>query len=72
MRPIEMILAIMRDPPPFFTEPEKWSSGFTKFVKRCLVRDPEQRFSTSDALNDPFIHQCSCQSTDVLRSLIKK
>ena len=37
-------------PPPFFKNPEKWSADMQEFVKKCLVKNPEERMSATQLL----------------------
>ena len=37
-------------PPPFFKSPEKWSADMQEFVKKCLVKNPEERMSATQLL----------------------
>lgn len=41
---------IPTNPPPTFRKPELWSDEFTDFVKKCLVKNPEQRATATQLL----------------------
>lgn len=41
---------IPTNPPPTFRKPELWSDDFTDFVKKCLVKNPEQRATATQLL----------------------
>lgn len=41
---------IPTNPPPTFRRPELWSDDFTDFVKKCLVKNPEQRATATQLL----------------------
>ena len=40
-------------PPPSFRNPNRWSSAFTEFVTRCLVKNPIRRSTAAELLNVP-------------------
>ena len=37
-------------PPPFFKTADKWSKDMQDFVKKCLVKNPEERMSATQLL----------------------
>lgn len=41
---------IPTNPPPTFRKPELWSDELTDFVKKCLVKNPEQRATATQLL----------------------
>lgn len=47
---IQAIFMIPTNPPPTFRKPELWSDEFTDFVKKCLVKNPEQRATATQLL----------------------
>eukprot|EP00967_Tisochrysis_lutea_P057673 scaffold73168_cov30-Tisochrysis_lutea.AAC.3 len=49
------IFLIPTKPPPHLTEPDKWSSEFNDFVRKCLAKDASERPSASELLSHPFI-----------------
>uniref|UniRef100_A0A8C5D8H9 non-specific serine/threonine protein kinase n=1 Tax=Gouania willdenowi TaxID=441366 RepID=A0A8C5D8H9_GOUWI len=62
------IFMIPTNPPPTFRKPELWSDEFTDFVKKCLVKNPEQRATATQLLQHPFINQA--KPVTILRDLI--
>uniref|UniRef100_A0A672Z3C3 non-specific serine/threonine protein kinase n=1 Tax=Sphaeramia orbicularis TaxID=375764 RepID=A0A672Z3C3_9TELE len=62
------IFMIPTNPPPAFRKPELWSDDFTDFVKKCLVKNPEQRATATQLLQHPFISQA--KPVTILRDLI--
>lgn len=63
---------IPTNPPPTFRKPELWSDDFTDFVKKCLVKNPEQRATATQLLQVSKVvvkHKCvCCQSAQCLIS----
>lgn len=47
---LQAIFMIPTNPPPTFRKPELWSDEFTDFVKKCLVKNPEQRATATQLL----------------------
>lgn len=47
---------IPTNPPPTFRKPELWSDDFTDFVKKCLVKNPEQRATATQLLQVTYKH----------------
>ncbi|OXB62329.1 hypothetical protein ASZ78_015073 [Callipepla squamata] len=65
---IEAIFMIPTNPPPTFRKPELWSDEFTDFVKKCLVKNPEQRATATQLLQHTFIK--NAKPVSILRDLI--
>lgn len=42
-------------PPPQLKEPSKWSKEFVDFISKCLVKEPNDRYSAQQLLEHPFI-----------------
>ncbi|MGH0144611.1 UNVERIFIED_CONTAM: hypothetical protein FKN15_003783 [Acipenser sinensis] len=59
---------IPTNPPPTFRKPELWSDEFTDFVKKCLVKNPEQRATATQLLQHQFIK--NAKPVSILRDLI--
>lgn len=59
---------IPTNPPPTFRKPELWSDEFTDFVKKCLVKNPEQRATATQLLQHTFIK--NAKPVSILRDLI--
>ncbi|XP_062870722.1 serine/threonine-protein kinase 3 [Trichomycterus rosablanca] len=68
IHPMRAIFMIPTNPPPTFRKPELWSDDFTDFVKKCLVKNPEQRATATQLLQHPFI--TSAKPVSILRDLI--
>ena len=49
----EMFDAVINDP--VGRIPEKWSPAFADFVEKCLIRDPEERWSIQQLLSHEFM-----------------
>uniref|UniRef100_A0A8C5FGC1 non-specific serine/threonine protein kinase n=1 Tax=Gadus morhua TaxID=8049 RepID=A0A8C5FGC1_GADMO len=62
------IFMIPTNPPPTFRKPELWTDDFTDFVKKCLVKNPEQRATATQLLQHAFISQA--KPVGILRDLI--
>ncbi|KAF7246279.1 Serine/threonine-protein kinase 3 [Varanus komodoensis] len=62
------IFMIPTNPPPTFRKPELWSDEFTDFVKKCLVKNPEQRATATQLLQHLFIK--NAKPVSILRDLI--
>ncbi|XP_036064038.1 serine/threonine-protein kinase 3 isoform X2 [Onychomys torridus] len=68
LRTAPAIFMIPTNPPPTFRKPELWSDDFTDFVKKCLVKSPEQRATATQLLQHHFIK--SAKPVSILRDLI--
>ncbi|CAF99337.1 unnamed protein product [Tetraodon nigroviridis] len=68
IHPMRAIFMIPTNPPPTFRKPELWTDEFTDFVKKCLIKNPEQRATATQLLQHPFISQA--KPVTILRDLI--
>nr|XP_040149760.1 serine/threonine-protein kinase 3 isoform X5 [Ictidomys tridecemlineatus]XP_040149761.1 serine/threonine-protein kinase 3 isoform X5 [Ictidomys tridecemlineatus] len=68
IHPMRAIFMIPTNPPPTFRKPELWSDDFTDFVKKCLVKNPEQRATATQLLQHHFIK--NAKPVSILRDLI--
>ncbi|KAG7458107.1 hypothetical protein MATL_G00234660 [Megalops atlanticus] len=68
IHPMRAIFMIPTNPPPTFRKPELWTDEFTDFVKKCLVKNPEQRATATQLLQHPFIR--NAKPASILRDLI--
>ncbi|KAJ6221545.1 hypothetical protein RDWZM_000090 [Blomia tropicalis] len=57
IHPMRAIFMIPTKPPPSFREPDRWSGEFIDFVQKCLVKNPEQRATSSELLKHDFINR---------------
>ncbi|GFS00533.1 serine/threonine-protein kinase 10 [Elysia marginata] len=55
MHPMRVLIKIQKAEPPSFDRPSLWSRNFKDFVKKCLVKNPEQRATAHELLQHPFI-----------------
>ncbi|XP_036333880.1 serine/threonine-protein kinase 10 isoform X2 [Rhagoletis pomonella] len=56
MSPMRVLLKIQKSEPPTLDQPSKWSKEFNEFLKRALVKDPQQRPGTDILLQHRFIN----------------
>jgi len=70
IHPMRAIFMIPSRPPPKLTDPDKWSSEFNEFVAKCLIKNPEQRPTSTDMLKHSFI--AKAKTPAVLEPLIKE
>lgn len=68
IHPMRAIFMIPTKPPPSFRDPDKWSPEFIDFVSRCLVKNPEERATASQLLQQQFIMQA--QPVQILQAMI--
>lgn len=55
LTPMRVLLRIQKSDPPTLAQPNKWSPAFNDFIKRCLVKDPNQRPTIEELLRHKFI-----------------
>src|SRR3989338_2073618 len=65
---MRILFMINQLPSPTFKEPKKFSAIFNDFIAKCLIKNPEERFSAEELLNHPFISQVK-QPDIVLKDL---
>lgn len=68
IHPLRAMFVIPTRPPPRLSEPEKWSPEFNDFIAKCLVKDPNQRVSSTELQQHPFL--LKAKSPAVCRELI--
>ncbi|XP_064538089.1 serine/threonine-protein kinase 10 isoform X2 [Drosophila montana] len=56
MSPMRVLLKIQKSEPPKLEQPSRWSKEFNDFLKKSLVKDPQQRPSTEVLLQHGFIN----------------
>jgi len=56
--PLRALMKIPLAPSPTLQQPEKWSPAFNSFLARSLRKDPKQRASAEELLEDPFVKGC--------------
>ena len=55
MNPMRVLIRITRSDPPTLSVPKHWSKEFNQFLSKCLVKSPNQRASSQELLDHPFI-----------------
>jgi len=55
--PLRAMYMIVKDPPPTFIDPNKWSPNLVAFVGACLHKDPETRCPSKDLVLQPWCLQ---------------
>eukprot|EP01119_Soliformovum_irregulare_P016611 TRINITY_DN4840_c0_g1_i4.p1 TRINITY_DN4840_c0_g1~~TRINITY_DN4840_c0_g1_i4.p1 ORF type:complete len:573 (+),score=136.23 TRINITY_DN4840_c0_g1_i4:33-1721(+) len=68
--PFEVIHHIPKNPPPQFSDPQKYSVEFRDFVSKCLKKNPKDRLSPKEFLNHPFILLGS--NAQIIENLVKE
>ena len=53
-----------------FSKPDEKSPAFIRFVNRCLVKNPAQRATASQLLQDPFIQRADSNGKERLLEVI--
>ncbi|XP_054709305.1 serine/threonine-protein kinase 10-like [Uloborus diversus] len=59
LSPMRVLLKVQKSDPPKLDQPSKWSSDFSQFLSKCLVKDPELRPSSSELLKHPFVEHAT-------------
>ncbi|KAG2378643.1 hypothetical protein C9374_008282 [Naegleria lovaniensis] len=67
---LRALFIIATQPPPTLREPHRWSSNFSDFLSRCLVKDPAERASATELLEHPFLQNACAPSR--MSDLLKK
>jgi hypothetical protein len=55
VHPMRALFLIPTRPPPTLEQPKKWSADFADFLSRCLVKEPDGRWSVDKLLAHPFL-----------------
>ncbi|XP_036294831.1 STE20-like serine/threonine-protein kinase isoform X2 [Pipistrellus kuhlii] len=55
LNPMRVLLKIAKSEPPTLAQPSKWSSNFKDFLKKCLEKNVDSRWTTSQLLQHPFV-----------------
>ncbi|KAF7637556.1 Protein kinase domain-containing protein [Meloidogyne graminicola] len=55
MNPMRVAIKIQKSDPPKLAHPERWSPTFSEFLTKCLVKDPDGRWSAQQLLTHKFI-----------------
>lgn len=67
LNPMRVLLKIAKSEPPTLAQPSKWSSNFKDFLKKCLEKNVDTRWTTSQLLQHPFV---TVDSNKPVRELI--
>ncbi|XP_005481177.2 STE20-like serine/threonine-protein kinase isoform X3 [Zonotrichia albicollis] len=67
LNPMRVLLKIAKSDPPTLAQPSKWSSDFKDFLKKCLEKNVDARWSASQLLQHPFV---TVTSNKPIRELI--
>ncbi|CAB1314465.1 unnamed protein product [Coregonus sp. 'balchen'] len=68
IHPMRAIFMIPTNPPPTFRNPDLWSEPFQDFLTQCLVKNPENRATATQLLQNTFIK--TAKPSSILRALI--
>ncbi|XP_054838236.1 LOW QUALITY PROTEIN: STE20-like serine/threonine-protein kinase [Eublepharis macularius] len=55
LNPMRVLLKIAKSEPPSLAQPSKWSADFKDFLKKCLEKNVDARWSTIELLQHPFV-----------------
>ncbi|XP_055976341.1 STE20-like serine/threonine-protein kinase isoform X2 [Sorex fumeus] len=67
LNPMRVLLKIAKSEPPTLAQPSKWSSNFKDFLKKCLEKNVDSRWNTTQLLQHPFV---TVDSNKPIRELI--
>uniref|UniRef100_A0A667XHW2 non-specific serine/threonine protein kinase n=1 Tax=Myripristis murdjan TaxID=586833 RepID=A0A667XHW2_9TELE len=68
MNPMRVLLKIAKSDPPTLMQPSRWSPEFSDFLRRCLDKNVDNRWSTAQLLQHSFV--ASVEDNKPLRELI--
>ncbi|XP_053305819.1 STE20-like serine/threonine-protein kinase [Spea bombifrons] len=55
LNPMRVLLKIAKSDPPTLAQPSKWSLDFSDFLKKCLEKNLDARWTTAQLLQHPFV-----------------
>ncbi|KAK7904785.1 hypothetical protein WMY93_017392 [Mugilogobius chulae] len=55
MNPMRVLLKIAKSEPPTLMKPSRWSPEFSDFLRRCLDKNVDNRWSAAQLLQHPFV-----------------
>ncbi|NXI13001.1 SLK kinase, partial [Irena cyanogastra] len=67
LNPMRVLLKIAKSDPPTLAQPSKWSADFKDFLKKCLEKNVDARWSATQLLQHPFV---TVTSNKPIRELI--
>ncbi|XP_063818041.1 STE20-like serine/threonine-protein kinase isoform X2 [Pseudophryne corroboree] len=68
LNPMRVLLKIAKSEPPTLAQPSRWSRDFNDFLRKCLEKNIEARWTTVQLLQHPFVS--SVNSNKPVRELI--
>ncbi|XP_035261543.1 STE20-like serine/threonine-protein kinase isoform X2 [Anguilla anguilla] len=68
MNPMRVLLKIAKADPPTLMQPKRWSAEFNDFLRRALDKNVDNRWSTAQLLQHPFV--TSVTDSRPLRELV--
>ncbi|OCT71650.1 hypothetical protein XELAEV_18034629mg [Xenopus laevis] len=68
LNPMRVLLKIAKSEPPTLAQPSRWSPEFNDFLKKCLEKNLDARWTTAQLLQHPFVTVVN--SNKPLRELI--
>ncbi|XP_063291016.1 STE20-like serine/threonine-protein kinase isoform X2 [Pelobates fuscus] len=68
LNPMRVLLKIAKSEPPTLAQPSRWSRDFNDFLRKCLEKNVDNRWSTAQLLQHPFVS--SVNSNKPVRELI--
>uniref|UniRef100_A0A914KRE7 Protein kinase domain-containing protein n=1 Tax=Meloidogyne incognita TaxID=6306 RepID=A0A914KRE7_MELIC len=81
MNPMRVVIKIQKSEPPTLAHPQRWTSTFSEFLRKCLVKNPDERWNAQQLLNHSFIRTATdrrpiikllCEkNADVLEEIIE-
>ncbi|KAM8924776.1 STE20-like serine/threonine-protein kinase [Pelodytes ibericus] len=55
LNPMRVLLKIAKSEPPTLAKPSRWSPEFSDFLRKCLEKNLDARWTTSQLLQHPFV-----------------
>ncbi|KAL7075187.1 hypothetical protein ACQ4LE_006133 [Meloidogyne hapla] len=71
MNPMRVVIKIQKSEPPTLAHPQRWSSTFSEFLRKCLVKNPDERWNAHQLLNHSFI-RTSTDRRPIIKLLCEK
>ncbi|KAE8590433.1 hypothetical protein XENTR_v10018065 [Xenopus tropicalis] len=68
LNPMRVLLKIAKSEPPTLAQPSRWSPEFNDYLKKCLEKNVDARWTTTQLLQHPFVSVVN--SNKPLRELI--
>ncbi|XP_069609941.1 STE20-like serine/threonine-protein kinase isoform X1 [Ranitomeya imitator] len=55
LNPMRVLLKIAKSEPPTLAQPSRWSRDFNDFLRKCLEKNLDSRWTTAQLLQHPFV-----------------